>query len=224
MKSYLKYTEIIDCDTKVIKDQAYELTEGLQTDKEKAIVLYYFVRDKIKHNAYAPLYDFDRYKASNILEAGNGVCQQKAVLLVALSRAAGIPARLGLVDVRDHLISDTFKEMIGGINILPLHGYAELYIDGKWIHASPAYDIEICRRKRFVPVEFNGVNDAKDSPYDLDGKPHIEHLKYHGPYEDFPLDEIMKYYTEWAGLLGREWDEFKNAGEQLRQTKLRDGG
>ncbi len=223
MKRYLNCTEIIDCDTKVIKDQAYELTEGLQTDREKAIALYYFVRDKIKHNAYASLYDLERYKASQILQAGNGVCQQKAILLVALARVVGIPARLGFIDVRDHLLSDTFREMIGGIDILPFHGYAELCIDGRWIHASPAYDIEICRRKRFVPVEFDGVNDSKDSPYDLDGKPHIEHLKYHGPYDDFPWDEILKYYVEWAGLLGRDWDEFKDAGEQMRQSKLRDG-
>lgn len=223
MDKYLKCTDFIDCDNKVIKDKAYKVIKGLQTDKEKAVALYYFVRDEIKHNAYAPLHDLDRYKASKILEAGNGVCQQKAILLVALARAAGIPARIGLVDVRDHLISDTFREMIGGIDILPLHGYAELCIDGRWIHASPAYDIDICRRKRFVPVEFDGQNDAKDSPYDLDGNPHIEHLKYHGPYDDFPWDEILNYYMEWAGKLGRDWDEFKDAGEQIRQSKLRDG-
>ncbi|UCG83499.1 MAG: transglutaminase domain-containing protein [Dehalococcoidia bacterium] len=220
MDKYLKCTDFIDCDNKVIEDKAYEVIKGLQTDKEKAVALYYFVRDEVKHNAYAPLYDLDRYKASKILEAGNGVCQQKAILLVALARVAGIPARIGLVDIRDHLISDTFKEMIGGINILPLHGYAEIYIDGKWIHTSPAYDIDICHRKRFVPVEFDGVNDAKDSPYDLDGNPHVEHLKYHGPYDDFPWGEIINYYKEWADKLGRDWDEFRDAGEELRKSKL----
>lgn len=221
MERYLRGTEIIDCDTKAVKDKAQELTSELQTGKDKSIALYYFVRDEIKHNAYAPLHDPGRYKASATLHDGNGFCQQKAILLVALARAIGIPARVGLIDVRDHLISDRFREMIGGINILPLHGYAELYIDGKWIHASPAYDIEICRRKRFVPVEFDGANDAKDSPYDLDGRPHVEHLKYHGPYEDFPWDYIQKYYVEWSGLLGRDWDEFKDAGEQLREGKAR---
>jgi transglutaminase-like putative cysteine protease len=219
MEEYLRPTTFIDFDTEPVKMKAQALANGLQTDREKAIALYYFVRDEIKHNAYAPLYDRDRYKASRILEAGNGVCQQKAILLVALARAVGIPARVGLVDIRDHLISDTFKEMIGGINILPLHGYAELYIDGKWIHASPAYDVEVCRRKRFVPVEFDGVCDAKDSPYDLDGRPHVEHLKYHGPYDDFPWDEVLDYYANWSVLLGRDWEEFKGAGEQLRQSK-----
>ena len=72
MEKYLKCTEIIDCDTSAVQDKAHELTEGLQSDKEKAVALYYFVRDKIKHNAYAPLHDLERYKASNILQGDNG--------------------------------------------------------------------------------------------------------------------------------------------------------
>jgi transglutaminase-like putative cysteine protease len=219
MGRYLNCTEIIDCDTKSVKDKAQELTKGRQTDRERAVALYYFVRDKIRHNAYAPLYDPGFYKASAVLEAGNGFCQQKSVLLVALARAVGIPARLGFVDVHDHLLSDTFRKMIGGVNTFPFHGFAELYIDGRWIHASPAYDLETCYRKRFVPVDFDGINHAKDSPYDQDGKPHIEHLKYHGTYEDFPWDEISNYCREWAALLGIDWDKLKNAGEQVRQSK-----
>ncbi len=223
MAQYLRPTATIDFDTKSVRDKARELTAGLETDREKAVALYYFVRDEIRHNAYAPLYDIDLYKASAVLKAGNGTCQQQSVLLAALARAVGIPARLGYIDIRDHLLSATFREMIGGINILPFHGYAELYVDGKWVHASPAYDIETCRRKRFVPVEFDGVNDAKDSPYDQDGNPHVEHLKYHGPYDDFPWDEILAYYAEWARLLGRDWDEFKDAGEKLRRGRAGDG-
>ncbi len=219
MERYLNCTEIIDCDTKSVKDKAQELTKGRQTDRERAVALYYFVRDEIRHNAYAPLYDPGLYKASAVLEAGNGFCQQKSVLLVALARAVGIPARLGFVDVHDHLLSDSFRRMIGGVNTFPFHGFAELYIDGRWIHASPAYDLKTCCRKRFVPVDFDGINHAKDSPYDQDGKPHIEHLKYHGPYEDFPWDEISNYYKEWAALLGIDWDKLKNAGEQVRQSK-----
>ena len=219
MKDYLKCTEIIDCDTEVIRQKAGEITEGLQTDREKAVALYYFVRDQIRHNAYAPLYDLERYKASVVLEAGNGICQQKSVLLAALARAVGIPSRIGFVDVHDHQLSESFKEMIGGINVFPFHGFAELFIDGRWVHASPAYDLATCRRKRFVPVDFDGVNDAKDSRYTEDGEPHIEHIEYHGPYEDFPWDEIQSYYKGWAARLGIAWDELKGAGEQVRQSK-----
>jgi len=219
MEKYLRCTKTIDCDTKSVKDKAQEVTEGLQTDGEKAVALYYFVRDEIRHNAYSQLYDLNHYKASVILEGGNGICQQKSILLCALARAVGIPARLGFVDVNDYQLSESFKRMIGGINVFPFHGYAELFVDGRWVHASPAYDIATCRRKRFIPVDFDGVSDAKDSRYTEDGEPHIEHIEYHGPYEDFPWDEIQGYYKEWAAKLGIRWDELKEAGERVRQNK-----
>ena len=222
MKNYLKCTEIIDCDEASVKEKALEVTRGLKTDKDKAIALYYFVRDKIKHNAYTPLYDSSRYKASATLKAAYGMCQNKAILLVALARAAGIPARLGLVDVEDYQLSEKFKQMIGGVNVMPLHGFAELYIDGRWVHASPAYDLATCQKKGFIPVEFDGVNDAKDSEYTKAGQLHMKHIKYHGPYEDLPLDEIYSYYREWISKLGKEWDSFKEASEEIRKTKLND--
>ena len=219
MEKYLRCTEIIDCDTKSITEKAQALTHGLETAREKAVALYYFVRDEIKHNAYAPLMVRERFKASATLEAGNGFCQQKAILLVALARAAGIPARLGFVDVRDHLLSRSFREMVGGIDRFPVHGYAELFINDKWVHASPAYDLEICRRKRFIPVDFDGENDAKDSSHNLDGKLHIEHLKDHGPYEDFPWDMVQNYYKQWVTQLGLDWNDFMGSAEQIRQSK-----
>ena len=105
MDKYLKPTAVIDWDTEAVKNKAAELTKGLNTPREKAIALYYFVRDSIRHNPYAPGFTPEDYKASVTLERGNGYCQHKAILLVALARAAGIPARLGFVDVRDHLLS-----------------------------------------------------------------------------------------------------------------------
>jgi len=218
-ETFLRSTEIIDYDTKSVGDKARELASGLETDRDKAVALYYFVRDQVRHNAYAPLYDVTLYKASVVLENANGICQQKAVLLSALARAVGIPARIGFVDVHDHQLSETFKQMIGGVNVFPLHGFAELLVDGKWLHVSPAYDIATCKRNGFVPVEFDGLSDAKDSTHTESGEPHMEHIRYHGPYEDFPWDHIQSYYKEWAGKLGLAWDELKDAGNQVRQLR-----
>ncbi len=204
----MKCTEVIDCGAGSVREEARELVEGLETDRDKAVALFYFVRDKVKHDPYAPGLSCEDYKASVTLERGKGFCQQKAVVLVALSRAAEIPARLGYVDVRDHLLSYKFRKMIGGGNLLIQHGYAELYIDGKWVHASPSYDVECCLQNGFVQVEFDGINDAKDSPYNRDGRPHIEHVKDHGHYEDFPWDEIVSYRKEWVSQIGREWGEY----------------
>ena len=208
MEQYLKSTEVIDCASEVVAERARAVTAGLETVREKAVALFYFVRDGIGHNPYAPGRDLEDYKASAILRRGSGHCQHKAVVLVALCRAAGIPARLGYVDVRDHLLSEKFRMMIGGDNLLIQHGYAEIYVDGKWVHASPAYDLETCRRSGFVPVEFDGVNDARDSAYDSEGRRHIEHVKDHGHHADFPWDYIVSYRKEWVARIGREWAEF----------------
>lgn len=224
MDKYLRCTEIIDCDTGAILAKAQALTEGLQTDREKAIALFYFVRDEIEHNPYALNNDCEHFKASATLEAGNGGCQHKSVLLAALARAVGVPARIGFVDIYDYLISDTFKELAGGTNLLALHGYAELYIDGKWIHASPAYNLAICQRKRFIPVEFDGINDAKDSQYDQDGRKHVEHAEDHGTFDDFPWDWMRDYGKQFVAKLGLDWNELIESGERIRNSKLHGRG
>jgi len=208
LERYLKCTEIIDCDNETIKNQAQLVVKDLATDKEKAVALYYFVRDQIKHNPYAPALRGEDHKATLTLERGNGQCQHKSALLVALCRAAGIPARVGYVDVRDHMLSEKFRQMVGGDNLLIQHGYAEIYVDGRWLHVSPAYDLATCEKAGFMPVEFDGANDAKDSSLNKEGKPHIDHVKDHGTFEDFPWDFIESYRMEWVIRIGREWNEY----------------
>jgi transglutaminase-like putative cysteine protease len=222
MERYLRCTEIIDCATVSVLDKARELTGGLQTDRERAVALFYFVRDEIKHDPYATGTDYNRFKASLTLEAGQGFCSHKSILLSALARAVGIPARIGFVAIHDYLMSDAFRKMIGGTNILPLHGYAELYLDGKWVHASPSYDLAVCQKNRYVPVEFDGINDAKDSPYDLDGRVHVEHIKDHGTFDDLPWTWMWEYLKEHVAALGFQWDELIDSWEQGVQSRSSD--
>ena len=208
LEKYLRPTSVIDWDNESVKQKAQELTRGLSADGEKAVALYYFVRDQIKHNPYAEGFCPEDYKASVILQRGYGYCQHKALLLAALARAVGIPARLGYADIRDHLLSKKFRDMIGGDNLLIQHGYTQLYLDGKWVHASPAYDLGTCNKMGFVPVEFDGIHDARDSAFNQRGKPHIEYVKDHGTYDDFPWDFILSYRQEWVVNIGREWNEY----------------
>ena len=216
---YLRCTETIDCVMESIVEKSRELTQGLQTDREKAVALFYFVRDQIRHDPYASGTDIERYKASVTLQLGKGFCSQKSILLAALARAAGIPARIGFVAIRDHLMSDGFKEITQGIDILPLHGYTEFYIEGKWVHASPSYDLAICEKNRYVPVEFDGTHDAKDSPYDQEGRRHIEHLRDHGTFDDLPWGWMWDYLMHHVAEMGFEWDEMIGSWEQGIQSK-----
>lgn len=121
--------------------------------------------------------------------------------------------------MQDHRLSDTFKKMIGDIDVFPSHGYCELHVEGKWVHVSPAYDLATCQKKGFVPVDWDGENDAKDSSHDIYGNPHIVHIKDHGCSDDLNYDELMSYYKEWVAGLGIDWDELKNTGENVRKSK-----
>jgi transglutaminase-like putative cysteine protease len=189
---YLKPTDIIDCDDVMIQEKAKEVTMGQEEVVEKARSLFHFVRDEIKYNPFLPRYLPEHFRASNTLVRGEGFCVQKAVLLVALSRAVGIPARLGFAVIRNHLLPEKVAEMLM-TNVLPDHGYTELNINGIWVKATPALDIETCQKNRIIPVDFDGRNDAKFRSHNQDGKLHIEYLFDRGPYEDVPLIEIREW-------------------------------
>jgi transglutaminase-like putative cysteine protease len=195
LDKYLEATAIFDSDNETIKKKVKQLTQGKNDDIEKAKALFYFVRDEISYNLYTPKHMPEHFKASNTLASGKGYCVQKAVLLITLARAAGIPSRLGCAKIRNHLVPPKVLEKLK-TDIFPWHGYAELYLDGKWVKATPAFDIKMCREHRFIPVEFDGRHDARFPDKNLDGKPHIEYLLDRGIFDDVPLDEIRKALIE----------------------------
>jgi transglutaminase-like putative cysteine protease len=197
MREYLNPTDIIDSDNLAIKEKATELIKGQTDIIEKARALFYFVRDEIKYNIYVDKYLAEHFRASNILAKGEGYCVQKAALLSALARAVGIPAGVGFAKLRNNLLPEKTLKWLG-TDILPFHGYSELYINRNWVKATPAVDLRTCERGRIVPVEFDGKNDALLNSHNHDGALHIEYLKFRGRYPDIPLnilwDTVTRYY------------------------------
>ena len=90
---FLRPTPTIDSDQEKIQDTARRLTEGCTDDADKAVRLFYFVRDSIRYNVFMISVFKEDFIASRILEWGKGYCVQKAVLLTALGRAAEAGAR-----------------------------------------------------------------------------------------------------------------------------------
>jgi len=191
MEKHLASTYTIDCAEPSIKEKAAELTKGQQTEINKAKTLFYFVRDHIKYNPYGGIAPFEEYKASATLKRGEGYCVQKAVLLAALARAAGIPARLGFVNVRNHLLPKEIIDGLRGDNVMKYHGYTLMYLNGKWVKATPSFDIELCREHKFIPVEFDGTKDAIFHRHNQEGKLHMEYVHNHGIYDEVPWEEIL---------------------------------
>jgi len=206
LERYLKPTSTIDSDNTSVKGKAWELTKGQKDPADKAKSLFYFVRDQIKYNMYVPFDLIEHYKASTILQKGEGYCVQKAVLMTALARAIDMPARLGFADIMNHLLPEKFLE-IHGTNLLVYHGFTELYLNDTWIRVTPIFDLEMCRKHRIIPVDFDAKNDATFHPANQDGKPHIEYVRYHGSFEDLPLDEMLNARQEAMGEYHQLWTE-----------------
>jgi len=195
MNTYLKPTKFIDSDAEIIQQFAKETTKGLTSDKEKAISLYYAVRDKVRYDPYKFFLTEGNYTASNTLKDGASFCIPKAVLLAAAGRACGIPTRLGFADVKNHLSTQKLLDLMG-TDVFVWHGYTEFLLDGKWVKATPAFNIEMCERFGVKPLEFDGINDSFMHEFNNNDEKHMEYLEDHGSFEDLPFEQIMQVIRE----------------------------
>jgi len=203
MEDYLEPTATIDCDSQLVRERAWSLTKDADDTPGKAKNLFYWVRDEIKYNPLVPLEVFESYRASKTLKRGEGFCVEKAAVLAALARAAGIPARLHFADIRNHLVSSRLLGIMG-TNLFSYHGYTELHIGGKWVRATPAFDLKMCQEHRIIPVEFDGQHHALLHSHNYDGKLHIEYVKDHGHRIDVPVEEILAAWMQHYGAAAQE--------------------
>ena len=194
---YLQPTEFFDFNKKSVSRKAFEITNNLTSDKEKAIALFYWVRDEIKYNmlTYVPNVPAN-FKASITLRRRNGFCVSKSILLSSFARAIGIPARIHLVDLINHLISQKVIDFMG-TNVMYVHGYSEFHLNGKWIKLTPSFDPQTALKGKFLPmVEFDGENDAVFPKFDNQGNLFGEYLTDRGVHADLHLEDIDKIFEE----------------------------
>jgi transglutaminase-like putative cysteine protease len=196
---YLEATDIIDSNHREIRAFVEEQLAGAMGPVDKAVRLYYAVRDGIRYDPYSPFYRPEHYRASNVLKARRGFCIPKVSLLCAAARASGIPARAGFATVRNHLATRQLLEFIGS-DIFTYHSFAELFLEGKWIKATPAFNQELCERHGVSPLEFNGREDSMFQPYSDDRRRFMEYLEFHGTFADIPVTEILHAFQMTYGL------------------------
>jgi transglutaminase-like putative cysteine protease len=193
-------TWFLDADDWTVKTFAREAVEaaGAETPKDKAVALFLAVRDGWRYDPYSSTREPGDYRASAVLAKDAAYCIPKAVLLSAACRAEGIPARLGFADVRNHLQSEKLKERMG-TDLFVYHGYSELWLDGRWVKASSAFNKELCERFGTKVLEFDGEHDALMHPFDTSGNRHMEYVNQRGSFADLPFDEIMQAFDEVYG-------------------------
>jgi transglutaminase-like putative cysteine protease len=194
MTEYLSPGRFVDSDHPAVAAFAREHAAGA-TERERAVSLYYAVRDRIRYNPFQNFTLDETYRGSACLAAREGWCVPKAALLAACARVAGIPARVGYADVKNHLTTPALTAKMG-TDLFVFHGYTDLLLDGKWVKATPAFNIEMCRRFRVKPLEFDGTEDSIFHPFDEDNRRHMEYLHFRGTYADVPADEIRRVFSE----------------------------
>lgn len=190
---FLAPARCIDADHPAIAAFAAEVVGDRTDARDKAIALYYAVRDRIRYDPYQVDLSDHGLKASTTLLAGRGWCVPKASLLAAVCRAAGVPARVGYADVKNHLTTERLRRMMQ-TDIFHWHGYTTIQLDGRWLKATPAFNIELCEKFGLKPLDFDGTADSIYHPFDLAGNRHMEYLAERGEYDDVPAATIRSEF------------------------------
>jgi transglutaminase-like putative cysteine protease len=205
MNEYLAPGRYIDSDH---PDVIAFAKKNLQGSKpiDQAVALYYAVRDQIRYNPFLDFSTDAPFRASQCLASGEGFCVGKAALLAAAARVAGIPARVGFADVRNHLTTPALRERMG-TDLFIYHGFTELELEGRWVKATPAFNLALCQRFRVKPLEFDGREDSIFHPFDEQDRRHMEYVHLRGSHADVPAAEIQQAFRDAYPalyIMGRE--------------------
>ncbi len=198
-KNCLQPSRFIDSAAPAIVAYARQAAGDAEDDIKKARRMYFAVRDDLRYDPFLIDYRPAFFTASKTLQRRTGFCTTKAVVLAAVARAEGIPARLGFADVRNHLTSPRLKKIMG-TDLFAYHGYTELFLRGKWVKATPAFNLSLCEKAGIRPLDFDGQNDSIYHPFDREGRRHMEYVRYRGAYLDIPFTEMMTCFAELYGL------------------------
>jgi transglutaminase-like putative cysteine protease len=179
----------VDSNAPTIVAFARNATAAAQDEMDAALRLYQTVRDAIRYDPYVDFSLAASFKASAVVSAGRGFCVGKASVLAACARVLGVPARLGFADVRNHLTSPRLRELMQ-TDVFRWHAYTELYLAGKWVKATPAFNASLCDRVGLRPLEFDGREDSLFHEFDRAGRRHMEYVLDRGSFADVPFERI----------------------------------
>lgn len=161
------------------------------SDKEKTIALYTKVRDNLKYDPYTISLAKENFRASVIAQKTIGNCVEKSILLIACLRALGIPARLHLGKVKNHIAADRLREKFGSNELTP-HGMVGVFLNDKWLKMSPSFNASLCAKLNVQPLDFDGENNSYLQQYNALGSLFMEYTADYGFFEDVPVAFMKK--------------------------------
>jgi hypothetical protein len=215
----LSETGFLDFSTAEVVDFVKCHTADMAPDKRaQAVALFYAVRDRLNYEIYNADFAADDMRASAVLRKGAGLCIHKSVVYAAALRSIGIPARLWLTDVRNHLCSDQLAQLMGD-RIFHYHCLVSLQLNGTWLRATPVFNKRLCQLFKMKPLDFDGEADCVHHPYDESGRQHMEVLHDHGEFDDLPYAMILQGMRSKHGSLFASPTKF-HAGSLRRDAGL----
>lgn len=195
MMDYLKATYFFDYKSAAIQEIIKPFKTDKLTPKEKAVQLYLKVRDNWRYDPYHIHLLKEGYQASAVAKKQSGHCLDKSILLIACLRGVGIPARIHLAKVKNHIGVERLIEKFGTNELTP-HGMVNIHLDGQWLKASPAFNKALCEKCNVAPLDFDGENDSMFQEYDNKGGVFMEYLEDYGHFEDVPVEFIVHNFKE----------------------------
>lgn len=189
----LSPTDVVDSDDSMLRSKAAAVA-GTGNAPERLGRLFLFVRDAVAYDIRPHLSDRASWRASGTLARSAGFCQQKALLLTAMARAADIPAAVSFQVIRDHHLPSHYVQELGS-NVLRWHGLVAARIGDRVVRVDPTVDAARCARHRIRLVTFDGSGDALLPNTSTDGGPSFEILEEQGCFADLP-DEAYEPLIE----------------------------
>ncbi|MEO1518209.1 MAG: transglutaminase family protein [Bacteroidota bacterium] len=189
-----------DCSHPSIQQFVERWTKPGDTPRQKAIDLYTAVRDGWRYNPYLIRFRKEDWQASRIMERPEGHCLDKAIIYLTCLRAVGIPARIHLAKVRNHIAVEKMTKLLG-TDVLTPHGMVDVQLDGQWLKTSPAFNRSLCEKLNVATLDFDGQSDSIFQEFDREGGQFMEYLEDYGAFDEFPLEFIIdNFKTHYTRL------------------------
>jgi hypothetical protein len=121
---WLGTSPLLDLDDPKLRLRAQSLTQLCKSEREKALVVYAFV----KRIPYGKAFKMRLHTAREVLQQSHADAPDKATLLIALLRLAGLPARIRYLTLQ----GEVMRGLLNGVPE-PTRPVVETFRDGRWI-------------------------------------------------------------------------------------------
>lgn len=185
--NYLTPTYFFDFNTPIVQKMIAEYKQTSESHKQIAVSIYLKVRDEWQYDPYTISLSKAALKASTIAAKTSGNCVEKSILLIACFRALGMPSRLHLGKVRNHIAAERLIEKFGSNELTP-HGMVNVYLNDQWLKLSPAFNKSLCKKFHVPPLDFDAETNSFLQQYTNKGDLFMEYTDDYGHFEDVPIE------------------------------------